>query len=200
MRCQVISLSQVYDQSYELAHKILKSGYRPEIIVAIARGGFIPARFLCDFLTVSDMTSIKIKHYGAAAVKERAAWVQYPLSADIKGRNVLVVDDVNDTGETLIAAANHIHDFQPAILKIAVLHEKQTTVMSADYYSLYVRKWRWIIYPWAVVEDVGTFLKKMEPYPISAADASVRLRREYGIRMSLRWIKKIMRLKISDEP
>jgi hypoxanthine phosphoribosyltransferase len=178
-----------------LAQKILDSGYKPEIIIAIARGGFIPARFLCDFLNILDMSSIKVQHYAPGAVKERIAWVKYPLSADIEGRKVLVVDDVNDTGETLMAAGNHIKTFQPSVVKFAVLHEKQTTILKADYYSFYVRRWKWIIYPWAVVEDVGAFLQKMKPYPRDPADASARLRNEYGIHMSLRWIEKVMRIR-----
>jgi hypoxanthine phosphoribosyltransferase len=170
----------------------VSSGYKTDIIVAIARGGFIPARFLCDFLHVLDMTSIKVQHYAPGAVKERTAWIKFPLSADIRGKKVLVVDDVNDTGETLVAAKNHIETFQPSAVRFAVLHEKQTTILKADYYSFYVRKWRWIIYPWAVVEDVGSFLQKMKPYPNNPSDASAHLRAQYGIRMSLRWIEKIM--------
>ena len=194
MRCQVISLSQVYRLSYKLAQKILSSDYKPEVIIAIARGGFVPARFICDFLNISDLTSIKIQHYEAGAIKGKRAWVKYPLAADIKGRKVLVVDDVNDTGETLIATSNHLKAFNPADVKFAVLHEKQTTVMRSDFYIAYQKEWKWIIYPWAVVEDLGSFLERMKPQPVSVNEASERLKEEYGIRMSLSWLKKIMQL------
>ncbi len=194
MRCEVISLSKVYRLSFNLAEKILRSGYKPDFIVAIARGGFVPARFLCDFLGITDMASIKVQHYEAGAIKQHRAWVKYPLSADVKEKNVLVVDDVNDTGETLIATSNHLKTFHPADVKFAVLHEKQTTVMRADFYSAYQKEWKWIIYPWAVMEDVGSFLEKMEPQPLNVKEAARRLKNEYGIEMSLGWLKKIMQL------
>ncbi|HXH17680.1 MAG TPA: hypothetical protein VNJ07_01250, partial [Chitinophagales bacterium] len=50
-------------------------------IAAIARGGFAPARFLCDFLHVSDMASVQVKHYEAGADRQAKAWVKYPLNA-----------------------------------------------------------------------------------------------------------------------
>lgn len=194
MRCVVIPLSNAYRLSFKLAEKILRSGYKPDFIIAIARGGFVPARFLCDFLGITDMASIKVQHYQPGAIKEHRAWIKYPLSADINGRNVLVVDDVNDTGETLIATSNYLKAFHPADVKFAVLHEKQTTVMRADFFGAYQNEWKWIIYPWAVVEDVGSFLEKMKPQPVNVKEAATWLKDKYGIRLRLGWLKKIMQL------
>jgi hypoxanthine phosphoribosyltransferase len=196
MKCRVISPGSVYNLCYRLAAKILKSGYRPNVIIAIARGGFVPARFLCDFLQVSDLLSVKVQHYAAGAEKMKDVVVRYPLppNVNLTGKNILVVDDVNDTGDSLKAALQHLSTFHPANCKVAVLHEKITTRCKADFIAFSVRHWVWIIYPWAVMEDVGSFLQKLRPPALSAEDAARRLYEQYGIRMPLGWLSRILQL------
>jgi hypothetical protein len=194
MHCELISLRRVYDLSFRLASQIRESGYKPDFIVAIARGGFVPARFLCDFLHVKDMTAIGVQHYAPGARKMRKAKVKFPLSADVSGRRVLIVDDVNDTGESLLAALNHLRSFRPAQLKTAVLHQKETTVCGANFVAFHVRAWRWILYPWAVVEDVGSFIAQMKPQSKNLATAAARLRKEHSIQIPVKLLEKIMAL------
>ncbi len=117
MRCHLVTVNAVYGLSYRVALKILKSSYNPDVIVAISRGGFVPARFLCDFLNVKDMLSVRVQHYEAGATKLKQASVKYPLPAgiDLRASKVLIVDDVNDTGDSLEVAVEHVSRFQPAI-------------------------------------------------------------------------------------
>ena len=184
MKSELISLEIAYELSYAVALKILASNFRPDIIVAVARGGFAPGRFLCDFLQVHDMASIQVKHYAAGANKNEKAWVLHPLNADVKGKKVLLADDVNDTGDTLRVAHPHILALNPAEVKIAVLHEKKTTSHPADFYGEYLMEWRWIIYPWAMIEDVSAFLQRMEPAPKNHDEAISRLHEDYGLVIS----------------
>ena len=183
LRCEMVNQHQVYELCWGLAQRISASGYRPEILVAISRGGFVPARYLCDFLDISAMTSIKVQHYGPGAKKQRRAWVKYPLSGQIEDRRVLLVDDVNDTGDTLLVATEHLRSFAPTEVRTAVVHEKLTTTVAADYREVQVSDWHWIIYPWAIFEDVGSFLGQMAPAASDPADARQRLSAEHGIHM-----------------
>lgn len=187
-------MRQVYELSYRAALKIRAARFQPDIIVAIARGGFAPARFLCDFLHVTDMASVQVKHYEAGADKQAKARIKHPLNADVQGKKVLLADDVNDTGDSLKVAKQHILGFKAAEVKIAVMHQKSTTAFPADFYSGYVSQWRWIIYPWAMVEDAGSFLKKMKPFPKSDAEAVKRLKDEHGLMISKQQVRKIFRL------
>jgi len=155
LRYQLISLQEFYDLSFSLAQVITASGFQPDIVIAIARGGFPPARFLCDFLNVKAMTSITLRHYTAAGASNPQASILYPLAADIANQNVLLVDDVNDTGETLQLARDYLVGLGPQELKTAVLHEKMNSIFRVDFMAESVSEWRWIIYPWAAVEDVG---------------------------------------------
>ena len=52
-RCEIIGLDKVYKLAKSLSENILDAGYQPDVIIAIARGGFVPARLACDFFEYS---------------------------------------------------------------------------------------------------------------------------------------------------
>jgi hypothetical protein len=183
MRCEVVSWSAVHALARRLAAKIADSGYRPDLIVAIGRGGYVPGRLLSDWLGIMDLTSFKIEHYRHAA-KQHAARVRYPLPESVAGRRVLLVDDVADSGETFAVAAEHLRERgPPAEARSAVLHYKTVSPCRPDFFARTVRDWRWILYPWAVMEDAGSFIGAMEPPPASLEEAARRLAAERGVRL-----------------
>lgn len=157
-----------------LAQRILTSEWWPEVIVAIARGGLAPARVLADELDLAAVASFRIAHYWQAQ-KTRAAHVVDPLCAEIAGKRVLLVDDVADSGETFAAALDHLAARKPAEIRSAVVLYKTVSPYRPDYFAAEVRSWRWILFPWAVNEDVGGFLKALDPPPQSSEEASRRL-------------------------
>lgn len=55
MRRELITWRQVYRLAWRLADRIRRSGFKPDPIVAMARGGYVPARLLCDFLDIHDL-------------------------------------------------------------------------------------------------------------------------------------------------
>lgn len=182
-RCELVGWQAFHALARKLARRIAASDYRPDLIVAIGRGGYVPGRILSDWLGLMDLTSFKIEHYHHAR-KERAARVRYPLPADVTGRRVLLVDDVADSGETFAVALRHLEERgPPAEVRSAVLHYKTVSPYRPDYFAKRVRSWRWIVYPWAVAEDVGSFLAAMTPPPADADEAAHRLAAERGIRL-----------------
>jgi hypoxanthine phosphoribosyltransferase len=191
LRCELISWSEVERLCQHLAGLIRESGYRPDLIIAIGRGGYVPARLMCDWLHIRGLTSIKIEHYLSGANRQEEAVIRYPLKADIRGLRVLVVDDVNDTGDTLKAATQHLQAFQPGEIRTAVMHHKVVTNFDADYSAGKIVKWRWLIYPWAVNEDVSAFLERLTPAPESLEDAQQLLVRQFNIKISLKRLSNI---------
>ncbi|OHC66633.1 MAG: hypothetical protein A3H93_18450 [Rhodocyclales bacterium RIFCSPLOWO2_02_FULL_63_24] len=182
-KCEAVSWNAVHDLGRSLARKVRASGYRPEIIVAIGRGGYVPGRILSDFLDQMDLTSFKIEHY-RNTLKMKCARVRYPLAADVAGRRVLLVDDVADSGETFAVALEHLNSRGgPREVRSAVLHYKTSSPYIPDYYAKKVVKWRWIIYPWALAEDIGSFIRGMEPRPATPAELERRLAADYDIRL-----------------
>ena len=186
LRCELISWSEVERLCQHLAGLIRESGYRPDLVIAIGRGGYVPARLMCDWLHIMGLTSIKIEHYLSGANRQEEAVIRYPLKADIRGLRVLVVDDVNDTGDTLEAATQHLQAFQPGEIRTAVMHHKAVTHFDADYSAGKIVKWRWLIYPWAVNEDVSAFLERLMPAPESLEDAQQLLARQFNVKISLK--------------
>lgn len=181
--CEVVTWNRFYALARRLAQRVLDSGWRPDTIVAIGRGGYMPARILSDFMGIMDLTSFKIEHYTATR-KSRRAVVRYPLTADLSERRVLLVDDVSDSGDTFATALEHVRGCgNPAEVRTAVLHHKTVSRYTPDYYVRRVVKWRWIIYPWAIAEDLGNLIQAMRPRPAEETEVARRLRAEHGIRL-----------------
>lgn len=191
MRCELISWSEVQQLCLRLASLIRDSNYQPDIVVAIARGGFVPARLICDYLDIMALTSIKIEHYLAGSTKQEQAVIRFPLCTAIENQRVLLVDDVNDTGDTLDVALQHLLSFQPREVRTAVMHHKTSTHFHVDYLAKTVIKWRWLIYPWAVVEDLSDFIQQLTPPPATLPEAQQQLAQHYGINISQRQLTQL---------
>ncbi|WP_126456783.1 phosphoribosyltransferase [Sulfuriflexus mobilis] len=192
-KVEFVSWGKISNLVHTLANRIHASGYRPDIVVAIARGGYVPARLLCDHLDIYNLTSMRISHYTSGAEKGEAARLSMPLNTDIRGLRVLLVDDVGDTGNTLQLALEHINALHPAEIKIAVLHHKHISQVVPDFYAQKIISWRWLTYPWAIIEDVRGFIRKMEPQPATAEEALQRLKSEYGLKLPLRIMQDVYR-------
>jgi hypoxanthine phosphoribosyltransferase len=172
--CEVISWPRFAGLARRLAHKIRAAGYQPDLIVAIARGGYAPARVLADYLDVSNVASIKVEHYHGTR-KTTKARVRHRLPDNVQGRRVLIVDDVSDTGDTFEVAVPHVSACLPeAEIRTAVLLHKAACPQVPDFYARKVVKWRWIIFPWAVMEDLSAFLAAADS-PIRSTDEFARL-------------------------
>ncbi len=183
--CQIVSWEEAYRLELELASRIKSSGYRPDLVVAIGRGGFVPARVVCDRLLHTQLTSIRIERWGVAAHKLERATIRFPLSVDISNMSVLVVDDVTDTGDTLSSALEYLWSMEPADVKTGVLHHKVSSRVKPDYCSEIVRRWRWIVYPWAFHEEMLGFVERVLSIdPVGMDEIRNRLKRLYGIDIS----------------
>ena len=194
LQCELVSWRKVYQLARNLAMHIVEQEIYPDIIIAISRGGLVPARILCDFLNIYRLATIRIEHYKAGAGKQPYVRLSSKLCEDVRSKNVLIVDDVSDSGETLQLALDHVLEFSPAQVKTAVLHHKQVCAFSPDFYAFKVVKWRWLIYPWAVIEDVTGFIKNMKDMPVSPQQAMRRLETDYGIKITLATLEDIYTL------
>jgi hypoxanthine phosphoribosyltransferase len=178
---ELVSWELFYDMARQLAFMIHNDNYQPDIIIAIARGGYTPARILSDYLGVMDMTSFKVKHYKSTQ-KSPIAVIEHPLAADVSGQKILLVDDVSDTGDTFEVAIDHINECtNPTEVRSAVLHHKTVSRYKPDYYTREVKEWHWITYPWAIMEDMTAFIKNIQPAPGSAEQVAQKLRSEHSI-------------------
>jgi uncharacterized protein len=145
---EVLTWSGFGDASRELATLVAASGYRPGIILGIARGGLIPAATMAYALDVKNVFMMSVEFY--TGIDER---LDFPVmlppllnAVEIAGARVLVVDDVADTGGTLKLVVDFCTE-HVAEVRCAVLYEKPRSVVKCEY--VWRRTDRWVNFPWS---------------------------------------------------
>lgn len=159
--------------SEKLADQIAESGFRPDIIVAVSRGGFDPARILSDELNIRSLASLQVIYYAGINERNDKPQVKYPLNADISGLNVLVVDDVADSGNSLKVVKEYIDSLGPREVKMATLHHKPWSSFEPDFFAESVDKW--IIYPWEPRESIEDIREKLLSEGVPEDELAVKL-------------------------
>lgn len=183
-KCYLVSWDEAYQLAKSLANKIKRSGFRPDMVIGVARGGFVPARIVCDILLQKDLTSIRVEHWGIASSLGKAK-IKYPLpeEVDIAGKKILIVDDVADSGGTYATILDYMKAKAPAEVKTASLHYKTCSSLIPDYWGEKQDTWQWIIYPWAVYEDLAGFIEKVLGRPMTQNDIRKALLLSFDIKI-----------------
>ena len=178
------SWQDVEKMCVQIVTQMYKDNWRPDYIVGITKGGNVPATILCNMLGVrGEALKVSLRDddqgpesnlwmsedaFGYVPAEEQAV---YKSRWDIsKRKNILVVDDINDTGATF----NWIkEDWQSSCLpgednawdsvwannvRFAVLTENLSSTFDGVRYSAHeVNKAEedvWLVYPW---ENVSTY-------------------------------------------
>jgi hypoxanthine phosphoribosyltransferase len=132
----------------ELAQEVADSGFRPDLILAIARGGLFPAGSLGYALAVKNLYVMNLEFY--SGVDERldvpVMLPPYLDKFDLTDARILVVDDVADTGHTLKAVFEFCQEVV-AESRTAVLYEKPHSLVKCDF--VWKRTSQWINFPWS---------------------------------------------------
>ncbi len=160
---KLVTWEEIVEWSRGLAKKIEESGYRPDVVIAIARGGFVPARLVCDFLGIENLLSIQSQHWTEAARKGERAIIKFQYTIDLRGLRALLIDDIVDTGDSMILAKKFIEEnWKPDELRTAALQWISTVAkIKPDFYYIEVKDWVWFQYPWTRLEDTMQFIKRM---------------------------------------
>jgi hypothetical protein len=139
----------------ELAAQVAADGFRPDIVIAIARGGLTVAGAIAYALDVKNCGAMNVEFY--TGIDERLdVPVVIPPALDlveVAGLSVLIVDDVADTGYTLKLVrevlAQHV-----AEARTAVLYRKPRSIAEPTY--VWRETDRWINFPWSSLPPVTT--------------------------------------------
>ena len=119
-------------------------------ILVITRGGLVPACLISERTGIRNILCAAVVFYEDSVQKYvEPMFVQFPDDAHVKGRRVLVIDDVWDTGSTIVAVRDRLRA-AGAIVEVCVLHYKPTHSRfpddKPDYYAEETDGW--IVYPW----------------------------------------------------
>ena len=132
----------------ELAQRICDSGFSPDIVLSIARGGFFLGAGLGYALGVKNAFMMSVEFY--TGVDERlempVVLPPVPSKVDLSGAVVLIADDVADSGHTLKMVTDFCGETVREV-RSAVLYHKPQSVIVPDYSWMTTDKW--IDFPWS---------------------------------------------------
>ncbi len=139
---------------FKLAKKVADSGFRPDVIVAVLRGGVVPALIVSDVLNVEEFYAIRVKHWGIAEEVYKVPVIEQLPQGKLEGKRVLLVDEIADTGKTIEVAVRELRKMGLQEVRTSVVHLKPTSSVIPDYYVEKLNRWVWVFYPWSTAETL----------------------------------------------
>lgn len=183
-KAKLVTWEEIVDWCLKLRSSIVGK-YNPDAIIGLSRGGLVPARLLSDYLWIKDLFSVKTEHWGITASKDGEAKITADSSLPVRGKNVLIVDDITDTGSSMKLAVDTIKKFEPASIKTSTMLHIEHSAFVPDYYasSVSAKEWTWFIFPWNVYEDVLNLTGKVLQAPMNDKDLSASLKENFGLEL-----------------
>jgi len=122
--CLALSWDQAEREIIKLAQKI---NFSVDLIVGIARGGLVPATIISRVLNIEEIHSLKMRR-----INGKRELLTH-LDNDLNGKKVLLIDDMSESGGTLLHAQQYLES-KGAIVKTACLYSLATNSSSPDYF------------------------------------------------------------------
>lgn len=149
-----------------VARRIEDDGWRPDFLVGIGRGGLVPAAYL-SHRTGIPMLSVDVSSGEPGFADELLA----KLAAKMRqGLNILIVDDINDSGTTIAFLRDAIATYGGIAdrLRIAVLINNVSSRARADYCAEEIDRTvdkRWFVFPWEAVAPKAVLVSAANEVP-----------------------------------
>ena len=154
---EVPTWRQIHSLLLSQAETIRKSNFKPEAIIAVLRGGWVPARVLADQLE-TPIGTVSVEFYVGVAETREAPVLTQGVSVAVAGKAVLIVDDVADSGESLKLVKAHVLQQGATEARVATVYYKPWSAVKPDYYMRETR--RWVIFPWEARETLRKIVEK----------------------------------------
>lgn len=154
---EVPTWRRIYLMLLGQAEKIRKSSFKPDIIIAVSRGGWLPARILADLLE-TGLGNVSAEFYLGVGETRKAPVLTQGTSVAVKGKKVLVVDDVADSGESLKLVKAHVLQQGATEARVATIYHKPWSGVKPDFYAQETR--RWVVFPWEIKETIKKIVEK----------------------------------------
>jgi hypoxanthine phosphoribosyltransferase len=151
-----VGYSSIHKLVKSLAHRLMESGFDPDVIVAIGSGGFIPARIMKTFIN-RPILAVGISYYNLdqkhMTHPQKIQWIDQ-TEKQLEGKRVLLIDEVDDTRATLSYCVHELLSNKPKEIAVLVLHNKKKE-KDAEFPPQITRYFAgleiedlWIKYPW----------------------------------------------------
>ena len=153
--CTITNWEYIYGRCRDVSTQVKAAEFEPDVIVALARGGWFAGRCICDFLGLNDLTSLKMEHYVGTAEKSDGPQIRYPMpEGSVEDKDVLIIDDIADTGGSIKRAQEYVEKRNAGEIRTATLQLLQTSEFEPDFVGEQLEEWTWVVYPWNFIEDM----------------------------------------------
>lgn len=127
-------------------------------LLAVTRGGMVPACLISERTNIRNiLCAAAVLYDGEARALPEPEFVQFPMREQVAGHRILVVDDVWDTGTTVVAVRERLRRAE-ARAEVAVLHYKPARSRfpedGPDFYAEVTEAW--VVYPWESPLGLGS--------------------------------------------
>ncbi|MBI5614038.1 hypothetical protein HY947_03890 [Candidatus Gottesmanbacteria bacterium] len=151
-----ITWNELRTGTFSLSKQIKDDPLKPDLIVAIARGGLSIAQLLSDSLQLPIATFTVVSYKDLK--QSHQPKITYPLGSLLTGKKVLLVDDISDTGTTFKRAISYLMEqgvLKKDIITTALIHKPHSTY-TPTYYCKETPNW--VIMPYEVRETIEQLL------------------------------------------
>ena len=139
----------------DIVSQMYSDDWRPDYIVGVTRGGLIPAVMMSHYTGVK-MHTLDVRLRDADNGPEHAVWMAEEAGA---GKRILILDDINDTGETFKWIVKDWEESNPPAdwldiwgnnVRFATIIDNAPSTFDVDYKSIEINKAEdpaWIVFP-----------------------------------------------------
>ncbi len=187
--------SQIYRMLLRIADKIRLDKFKPDVIVGVSRGGWPPARVLSDLLENPNLANVKAEFYVGVAETKGEPNLTQPVSVNVSGKKVLVVDEVADTGKSLQLIRDHLKAKGASEVRIATIYLKPWSIVKPDYYAKKTN--RWVVFPWEVKETVRKIVQKCRE---RGEPVGPKIEKLVEAGLSRKLVERFLKETLSEEP
>lgn len=155
---------------YRVSLELKEDGHRFPVMVTLAKGGLPLARILADFLQIPVILSMGVHFYTGIDTKLATPEIYQDISpADtLRGREILLFDDVADSGESLLFAQEYLMAQGASSVVTSALFYKEKSKIVPDYFGQLNNNW--IVFPFEAIETVRYLSARWQTQNIPPAE------------------------------
>lgn len=143
------SWDYIENLSFQLYMKIKESGFRPDVMAGVSRGGLVPARILSDLFLAEQhkvtLAIMQVGFYSGIDKTHKEPIIYQDLPGHIYGRKVLLIDDVADSGISLNFALQYLRMKKPSEILVGTLYHKPWSSLKPNFFVEDTSSW--IVFP-----------------------------------------------------
>ena len=147
----------IYLMLLNLAEKIRRGTFKPDVIIAVSRGGWLPARVLSDLIE-TPTGNVGVDFYLGVAETRKVPVLTQNVNVPVAGKKVLVVDDVADSGKSLKLVKKLLFKQGAMDVQVATIYYKPLSIIKPDYFARETK--RWVVFPWETKETIRRIFEK----------------------------------------